>query len=556
MSSGKGHDISNEPEALTVSAPEIKVKKKSIFSRSRRSSLEDRKDDNANAAVASQPSVVIVPDHLVVDTAIAVSPFSTNSPPKQQGSPVSEQSPGTGPPPSPPDENVTTKRAHRNTITAKLSRSQEEKIAQIESMLQEMLRTGMNYIALLPPLSTVDESDGKASEERSCRFFLDGIELKIEAVNFEQYETVRKIYGVSEAEIADSICAKVGMSGGVSKGKSGSFIFFTKDLKFVLKSLTAKESDLLEFRMMPEYAKYVSMFPHTLIPRLLGTYRISMPDSSQTWRIMVMNNVLETSLYIHERYDLKGSIIGRAASAKEKAKYGKETVMKDLDFKDNGRSITISRQTRFALLLQIENDIKFLKDLGIMDYSLFVGIHFYGEELPSTVDASENTTAEDGFSELKEQVSEDSNASQLTLTHIRKNSGHFEQLKAKIQAQASFEIEHQDSSEMRTSGSDDFASEPERSPQKSLPSIVVPVTPKFQSLFKVDDGGLRSRLPTGALRNEHYFIGIIDILQTYDVGKVMETGLKSIKHNKDKLSSVEPEQYMERFLAYVKTIIQ
>jgi hypothetical protein len=551
--SGKGHDISNEPDAAANAialhaslANEAKVKKRSIFSRSRKSSTDEGKNNSPT-----------VPTLVVDETTSAISPFTQPvSPFREKGQstidapaelqPVSSATPQTG------EERKTT--VHRGTL-AKITRSHEEKVAQIEGMLQDMIKTGMSYIALLPTVSTTPTAENKAPEERSCRFFLDGIELKIEAVNHVLYESVRKIYGVSEAEIADSIIHKNGMTGGVSKGKSGSFIFFTRDLKFVLKSLTSKESDLLEYRMIPEYAKYVEMFPHTLIPRLLGTYKISMPDTNQIWRIMVMNNVLETSLYIHERYDLKGSIVGRAASAKELAKYGKETVMKDLDFKDNGRVINLSRQTRFALLLQIENDIKFLKDLGIMDYSLFVGIHLYGQDRPPALDGLDDTsTVDDMVGELKDAPS-DENIAKMTLTHIRKNSNNFEQLKAKVQAQASHEIESQDSSESRTV-SGDFTASSEMSPQKSLPHIEVPVRQKFQSLFKVDDGGLRARLPTGAVKEEHYFIGIIDILQTYDMSKVLETGVKSIKHNKDKLSSVEPEQYMERFLAYVKTIIQ
>lgn len=302
---------------------------------------------------------------------------------------------------------------------------------------------------------------------------------------------------------------------------------------------------------MPEYANYVKNFPHTLIPRLLGSYKITIANTNSSWKLKVMNNVLETSLYIHERYDLKGSIVGRAASSKEKAKYGKEAVMKDLDFKDNGRMINLSRQTKLTMILQIENDVRFLKDLGIMDYSLFVGIHFYNrEEVKKSEDSEEETE------------SKESDPSKLTLTHLRRNSGAYEQLKAKIQAQA---VEmSQESAPVEEASITNSESSPERLPAESgmisrntSQSSRVPLAnSKFCSIFKVDDGGLRARLASGVAKDEHYFIGIIDILQTYDMSKVLETGVKSIKHQKDKLSSVEPEQYAERFTAYIKTIIQ
>lgn len=66
----------------------------------------------------------------------------------------------------------------------------------------------------------------------------------------------------------------------------------------------------------------------TLLPRFFGLYRIR-PKGGNNVRFVVMNNVFNTSLQIHERYDLKGSVVGRMASEEEKQK--KNPILKDMD---------------------------------------------------------------------------------------------------------------------------------------------------------------------------------------------------------------------------------
>jgi 1-phosphatidylinositol-4-phosphate 5-kinase len=389
------------------------------------------------------------------------------------------------------------------------------------------------------------EQEDRDIQERVCKFMVEGNLVNMESVMLELCENVRRVFGVSEEEIAQSVA--LGLSGGVSKGKSGSFIFFTLDNKYVLKSVNHRESELLEKKLMLEYSKYMVEFPHSFIPRFYGFYKFS--TGGHVYRVILMNNVLQTNMSITERYDLKGSTVGRAASKKEKLKYGKDTIMKDLDFNLNNRALKFSRQTKIALILQFENDIRFLKSMGVMDYSLFIGIHFYGDDwkLPPALCDVENSNedSESGQPTNAADVIEDlphyKNLPQENqkLTMLRSKTEIFQDFKARIKEQAMQSVDQESKAEI--------ARRPSNQLRKS----------KFSnSIFKSEEGGIRARKPAGETLEEHYFMGIIDILQTYDVTKVLETGVKSIKHNKDKLSSVDPNQYGDRFLHYIKSIVQ
>ena len=76
---------------------------------------------------------------------------------------------------------------------------------------------------------------------------------------------------------------------------------------------------------------------------------------------------------VHEMYDLKGSTVGRFATEAEKARGPAHTVLKDMDLQ---RKIRLGPGRREAFLRQVSLDAAFLERMGIMDYSLLLGIHF------------------------------------------------------------------------------------------------------------------------------------------------------------------------------------
>lgn len=91
-------------------------------------------------------------------------------------------------------------------------------------------------------------------------------------------------------------------------------------------------------------------------------------------RVCVMNNLLPSSIKMHEKYDLKGSTYKRKASKYERSK-GSPT-FKDLDFMEfHPEGIFLEASTYDALIKTITRDCRVLESFKIMDYSLLVGIH-------------------------------------------------------------------------------------------------------------------------------------------------------------------------------------
>lgn len=69
----------------------------------------------------------------------------------------------------------------------------------------------------------------------------------------------------------------------------------------------------------------------TLLPKFYGLYCVQ--AAGKNIRIVVMNNLLPSSVRMHLKYDLKGSTYKRRASAKEREKA--VPTYKDLDFKQD-----------------------------------------------------------------------------------------------------------------------------------------------------------------------------------------------------------------------------
>jgi len=71
------------------------------------------------------------------------------------------------------------------------------------------------------------------------------------------------------------------------------------------------------------------------------------------------------------------------------------------------------------------------------------------------------------------------------------------------------------------------------------------------------DGGIRAvSSQTGELLQEVYYCAVIDILQVYNIGKMLERGFKGMLYDKDEISSVPPDLYCARFQTFIaKTFI-
>ncbi|EGC32690.1 hypothetical protein DICPUDRAFT_37984 [Dictyostelium purpureum] len=160
-----------------------------------------------------------------------------------------------------------------------------------------------------------------------------------------------------------------------SSGRSGSMFFRSSEGDYLIKTIPSNEEAVLK-NILPAYVQHLQKYPNSLLIKLLGCYSLQTKSRAEM-KFLVMNNLFFTPLPIAEKYDLKGSTIGRHQITIEDKMA--QIALKDLDFK---RILDIGTEFKAPLLEQIEHDTKFLESHNICDYSLLVGVHIIDENSP------------------------------------------------------------------------------------------------------------------------------------------------------------------------------
>ncbi|VDP42736.1 unnamed protein product [Schistosoma margrebowiei] len=165
------------------------------------------------------------------------------------------------------------------------------------------------------------------------------------------FRCFRKSYKLDIRDFLNSLCSQP-LQELSNPGASGSIFYISQDDEFIIKTVQHKEGEFLQ-KLLPEYFMNLMQHPRTLLPKYYGLYCYQ--SGHKNIRFVVMNNLLPSSVRIHEKYDLKGSTYGRQASDAERAK--SSPTLKDLDFVENHPDgIWLEAETYDALLKTIERD--------------------------------------------------------------------------------------------------------------------------------------------------------------------------------------------------------
>uniref|UniRef100_A0AAR2J9N0 Phosphatidylinositol 5-phosphate 4-kinase type-2 gamma n=1 Tax=Pygocentrus nattereri TaxID=42514 RepID=A0AAR2J9N0_PYGNA len=250
-----------------------------------------------------------------------------------------------------------------------------------------------------------------------------------------------------------------------------------------------------------DYQHIVKCHGSTLLPQFLGMYRVSV-ESEDTY-LIVMRNMFSHRLVVHRKYDLKGSLVSREASDKEKVK--ELPTFKDVDFRNNMQKVYVTEEQKEKIMEKLNRDVEFLVKLKIMDYSLLLGIHDVGR-------------AEREEEEGEEPSCEDEGESENGLNPAPQVGS--------------------------------FGTSPE-----GIAGYMNSFKPLGPGEFDpyVDVYAVKSA--PGAPQREVYFMGLIDVLTQYDTKKKAAHAAKTVKHGAGaEISTVHPEQYAKRFRDFISTI--
>ena len=186
------------------------------------------------------------------------------------------------------------------------------------------------------------------------------------------FRRLRAKFQLDPADYLMSLTSKYILSELGSPGKSGSFFYFSRDYKYIIKTIHHAEHKLLR-KILRDYYQHIENNPNTLISQFYGLHRVKMAYGRKI-HFVVMNNLFPPHRDIHNMFDLKGSTIGRDFREEDLAQNPRAT-LKDLNWLRRNRHLNFGPMKREVFMAQLRRDVALLQRLKIMDYSLLVGIH-------------------------------------------------------------------------------------------------------------------------------------------------------------------------------------
>jgi 1-phosphatidylinositol-4-phosphate 5-kinase len=158
-----------------------------------------------------------------------------------------------------------------------------------------------------------------------------------------------------------------------SQGKSGSFFISTDDNKYMIKTLKEGEFNLLRESFLKYYIEYISENGDSLLCRLYGLYKLTMVKG-QDFLLIVMRNVIgDYHKNITVKYDVKGCTYGRKVKIDDVPSHKiKNLTLKDINFIEMEKKIKFKEEYIKPFVKSIRKDGQFLRQMKVMDYSLFI----------------------------------------------------------------------------------------------------------------------------------------------------------------------------------------
>ncbi|KAF8524317.1 hypothetical protein BU17DRAFT_43095 [Hysterangium stoloniferum] len=327
-------------------------------------------------------------------------------------------------------------------------------------------------------------------------------------------------FRLDPADYLLSLTAKYILSELGSPGKSGSFFYFSRDYRFIIKTIHHNEHKFL-LSVLKDYYNHVKSYPNTLLSRFFGLHRVKLPRGRKI-HFVIMNNLFPPHRDIHETYDLKGSTIGRLYP-EEKAAQNPRAVLKDLNWINRQRQLELGPEKRAYMSEQLRIDLELLKKINVMDYSLLVGIHNMRRGNRDNLRSNTLKVFSPDVPRMRRKASQAKGGREEALA-MRKA--------------------------MRQSDPKALSAETTRLPDEE------PVDDRQYFVFYQDEGGYRATDEFNRPEDTIYYLGIIDICTPYTIKKKLEHIWKGLSADKHKISPVNPIEYAQRFFDFLGAVMR
>ena len=334
------------------------------------------------------------------------------------------------------------------------------------------------------------------------------------------FRHLRAKFGIDPAEYLMSLTSKYILSELGSPGKSGSFFYFSRDYKYIIKTIHHGEHKFLR-KVLKQYYQHVQDNPNTLLSQFYGLHRVKLPYGRKI-HFVVMNNLFPPHRDVHSTYDLKGSTIGRLYD-ESKLQSNPRATLKDLNWLRRDLKLEFGPQKKDIFIHQMEKDVALLKRLKIMDYSLLVGVH--------DVQRGNEDNLRDKTLQVFQPGADKNEEQPALLTRTPSKLEHARRVR-----------------ELR-----ETVKKERPIPMESATDIM-PDEANRKGFFYKDDGGFRATNEDNSPGAKIYYLGIIDCLTRYNIVKKMEHMWKGMGGHEPEISPIPPIRYGERFVKFISRV--
>ncbi|KAG9237881.1 hypothetical protein BJ875DRAFT_114781 [Amylocarpus encephaloides] len=343
------------------------------------------------------------------------------------------------------------------------------------------------------------------------------------------FRDLRQKFRLDPADYLMSLTSKYILSELGSPGKSGSFFYFSRDYKYIIKTIHHAEHKFLR-RILKDYWLHVQDNPNTLLSQFYGLHRVKIPYGRKI-HFVVMNNLFPPHRDIHQTFDLKGSTIGRDFKEEDLEKNPRAT-LKDLNWLRREKHLEFGPEKKNLFFEQMERDVSLLQKLKIMDYSMLVGVHDLQKGNQENLRDKTLQVFQPGGDSPSDEAPD--GRGMLIRTPSKLESAR----KARELRQI---IKQEKPIPMGQSSS-------------RMPDTMEENTAKRELVFYSDDGGFRATHEDNSPGDEIFFLSIIDCLTHYGTVKKLEHFWKGLSNDKKQISPISPEPYGERFINFIEGI--
>ena len=155
----------------------------------------------------------------------------------------------------------------------------------------------------------------------------------------------------------------------INKKNKDEFIIFSHDKKYIIKSISENEYELLVSILTNYYNHIINNKKDLLllIELYLGLYSISIPTLNIKSYFILETNIFytENKININQIYDLKGCSLRQCSNGKNP--------LNDIDFIDKKEIIKLNQQDKLLIYQSLIKDTNFLCDNNLSNYSFFIG---------------------------------------------------------------------------------------------------------------------------------------------------------------------------------------